>query len=85
MTTKGWGGTMTDQDPTFDTDEASGLITSIFDIGAVDQHQQMYKAWAAPDIYPNEPQPVLSNWHPEDLVAYCGGEYAMAAYTKEEK
>lgn len=63
-------------------DSEFGMVTSIFDIGAVGVRHDMYKAWAAPDIYPDEPQPVLRNWHPEDLVAYVGGEYAKSAYNK---
>lgn len=49
---------------------------SIFDSPTpVGVHGQMYQAWAAPDLFPDEPQPALSNWHPEDLAAYCGGEF----------
>lgn len=33
---------------------------------------EMYRAWMISDLFPNERQPVLSNWHPEDLEAYCG-------------
>jgi len=32
----------------------------------------MYRAWVAPDLFPNERQPVLKNWPAEDLEAYCG-------------
>lgn len=32
----------------------------------------MYRAWVYPELYPNERQPVLSNWSVEDLEAYCG-------------
>lgn len=66
-------------------EEASeGWVTNIFDIGAVGVCHDMYKAWAAPDVDPEQPQPVLKNWHPEDLVAYCGGEYAMQEYKQKE-
>lgn len=61
-------------------EEESGMITNVFDVGAVIARSDMYKAWVAPDLYPYERQPVLQNWHPEDLVAYCGGEYAKASY-----
>lgn len=37
----------------------------------------MYRAWVWPDAYPKERQPVLKNWDPEDLEAYCG-EYTTA-------
>jgi hypothetical protein len=30
----------------------------------------MYRAWAYPESYPNEPQPVLKNWPQEDLEDY---------------
>ena len=33
---------------------------------------EMYRAHVFPDLYPDEPQPVLSNWSDEDLEAYCG-------------
>jgi len=36
---------------------------------------KMYQSWIAPELFPNEKQPVLSNWHPEDLAMYCGGQY----------
>jgi hypothetical protein len=55
---------------------------SIFDADVVDVHGDMYRSWAAPDLYPDEPQPVVTNWHPEDQVAYCGGAFATAAYSK---
>lgn len=63
-----------------ETDDTGGWVTSIFDIGAVGVCHDMYKAWAAPDVDSEQPQPVLKNWHSEDLVAYCGGEYAKLAY-----
>lgn len=51
---------------------------SIFDSPTpVGVHGQMYQAWAAPDLFPDEPQPVLSNWHPEDLAAFVGGTYTQ--------
>lgn len=50
---------------------------NIFDIGAVDQHNEMYEAWVFPELHVNQPQPVLSNWHPEDLAAYCGGMFTI--------
>lgn len=58
-------------------DNECGMVTNIFDIGAVGVRHDMYKAWVVPDLYPNEPQPVLKNWHPEDLAAFCGGEYTQ--------
>jgi hypothetical protein len=33
---------------------------------------EMYRAWVFPDMYPDERQPVLSNWSAEDLEAFCG-------------
>lgn len=35
----------------------------------------MYRSWVFPDVFPDERPPVLSNWHQEDLEAYCGGEF----------
>lgn len=32
-----------------------------------------YRRWTFGD--PKSRPPVLSNWHPEDLAAYCGGQY----------
>lgn len=53
---------------------------NIFDIGAVSVVQEMYQAWVMPELFPDERQPVLANWHPEDLAAYCGGQYAERNY-----
>lgn len=47
-----------------------------FDIGVLSVHSDMYQAWVFPELFPEEPQPALQNWHPEDLAAYCGGVYA---------
>lgn len=58
-------------------------MNSVWDPGVVEVHSEMYKAWAAPDLFPDQPQPVLSNWHPEDLIATVGGEYAKAAYADQ--
>lgn len=58
---------------------------NIFDIDITDANSTMYKAWASPDLFPKERQPVLQNWHPEDLVAFVGGGYAKSEYTKEGK
>ena len=33
---------------------------------------QMYRAWAIPDLFPEERQPRLENWSADDLEAYCG-------------
>jgi hypothetical protein len=54
---------------------------SIFDAEVTDAHQRMYQGWVFPDIFNGEPQPVLKNWHPEDLVAFCGGEYVKLSYS----
>lgn len=56
-------------------------MNNVFDPGGLDVHSRMYQAWAVPSAFPDEPQPVLKNWHPEDLIPYCGGEYAVAAYS----
>lgn len=45
---------------------------SIFDIAFSDER---YQAQVMPDLFPDQKQPVLNNWHPEDLEAFCGGEY----------
>ena len=39
----------------------------------------MYRAWNLPELFPDERQPVLSNWPAEDLEAYCG------IYAQKEK
>lgn len=54
---------------------------SIFDAGITEAHTEMYQAWAAPDLKPGQPQPRVSNWHPEDRIVYCGGDFAKAAYS----
>lgn len=38
--------------------------------------KEMYLSWTFPDLFPGQPQPKLQNWHPDDLIAYIGGEYA---------
>lgn len=50
---------------------------NIFDLGAVEEHSEMYQAWVMPELFPNAPQPVLSNWDPEDLSSYCGGQFHL--------
>jgi hypothetical protein len=37
----------------------------------------MYQEWVVPGTHPDQKnkQPVLKNWHPEDLAAYVGGDY----------
>lgn len=37
---------------------------------------EMYRAQLMPDLFPYERPMMLENWPIEDLVAYCGGEYA---------
>jgi hypothetical protein len=49
------------------------VINSIFDsmfnsAARID----MYRAWVVPEMDPEQPQPVLSNWSVEELEAYCG-------------
>lgn len=49
------------------------VCDSLFSPGMNDAPRiRMYRSWVFPGLYPNEPQPVLSNWHPEDIAAYCG-------------
>lgn len=51
-------------------------VNTIFDAAMSGiTHSQMYQAWVAPDLHPDEPQPRLESWHPEDLAAYCGGQF----------
>ena len=67
------------------------MHASVFEAGVLAVHTEMYQSWALGEPMPEQndagrkkplpPQPRLSNWHPEDLVAYCGGEYAQAAYS----
>lgn len=35
----------------------------------------MYQGWTSGD--PDVPPARLENWHPEDLAAYCGGEFTQ--------
>ncbi len=32
----------------------------------------MYRGWVFSDLYPDERQPVLTNWSAEEIWAYCG-------------
>lgn len=43
---------------------------------------RMYQAQIVPEEFPDQRQMWVSNWHPEDQIAYCGGSFAKAAYTK---
>jgi hypothetical protein len=52
------------------------VAANIFDPEVLDARAEMYKAWVTPDLFPDQPQPVLKNWHMEDLIAYVGGAYA---------
>jgi hypothetical protein len=38
----------------------------------------MYRAWAYPDSYPEERQPVLKNWPKEDLEDYGIKDHEIA-------
>jgi hypothetical protein len=53
---------------------------NIFDAAVVSTNQHEYQCQVFPEIDPTVRQPVLGNWHPEDLVPYCGGEFAKLAY-----
>ncbi|NQE88087.1 hypothetical protein [Nocardia terpenica] len=33
---------------------------------------EMYRAWTAPGVFPDQPQPRLENWPKDDLEMYCG-------------
>lgn len=56
-----------------DEPENGEFISGVFDSGLNGMPGiQMYRAWVHPDIYPNERQPVLSNWSAEDKLSYCG-------------
>lgn len=33
---------------------------------------EMYRSWLVPDLFPLERQPVLKNWHAEDIEMYVG-------------
>jgi len=55
---------------------------SIFEAGVLDCNIQGYQGLVAPDLFPEVRPPVLKNWNLEDLVAYCGGEYAKMYYPK---
>jgi hypothetical protein len=37
---------------------------------------EMYRACLFPDLFPHEKPMLLHQWPLEDLVMYCGGEYA---------
>lgn len=42
-------------------------LSTIFDLG-----DDRYIAQVVPGVYPNERQPVVSNWSEEDREMYCG-------------
>jgi hypothetical protein len=65
----------------WDNVDSDGMITSVFQPGAVAVHAKMYQAWVTPELHPDEPQPRLENWPLEDKIAYCGGEYARESYS----
>lgn len=51
-------------------------MSNMFDSKFFDSPRwDMYKSWVFPELHPNQPKPRLENWHPEDLVSYCGGEF----------
>jgi hypothetical protein len=84
-------------DPNFDTEDYEyrqdlsdgatgdgGPLKSVFDAGFNGSpHSEMYRSWVEPELFRGQPSPRLENWPDDDLVAYCGGEYAKAAYLKE--
>lgn len=41
---------------------------------------EMYREWTVPGTFPEERQPVLSNWSQDDLEMYVGGKEAYGAY-----
>lgn len=48
-------------------------MNSIFDAMFNSQPRiDMYRSWVIPELFEGQPKPVLKNWHPEDLEAYCG-------------
>lgn len=48
-------------------------IDSVFSFGMNNAPRiNMYRSWVFPDLYPNEPKPVLANWCNDDIAAYCG-------------
>jgi hypothetical protein len=53
---------------------------NIFDSGVTIARTPLYQSAVAPDLFPEERPMRVENWNPEDQVAYCGGEYAKAAY-----
>lgn len=44
-------------------------MNNVFDSGI--KLPLMYRAWVFPDLFPDERQPVLKNWHPDDLEDYA--------------
>lgn len=51
----------------------TGQMDSVFSPGFSSAAcADMYRGWVFPDIYPNQRQPVLSNWPAEDLEDFCG-------------
>lgn len=65
-------------------DGEAGPIRSVFDSGFNGSpRSEMYRSWVTPELFPGQPQPRLENWTEDDRVAYCGGEYAKAAYQRE--
>ena len=45
---------------------------NVFDTGVGLQRVEMYRAWVFPDEFPRERQPVLGNWHTDDLRDLSG-------------
>lgn len=46
-------------------------------------HAEMYRGWVIPELYPNEKQPLLSNWDPQDLEMFIGGQFTPGYDRKE--
>lgn len=44
---------------------------------------EMYRAQVFPELFKHQPAMRLENWSWDELVAFCGGDYAKTEYTKE--
>lgn len=55
--------------------DEGGLLTSVFDSEfSGHPHSEMYRSWVCPEMFPGQKPPLLTNWHPEDLQMFVGGD-----------
>lgn len=59
--------------------ERGMCMYNVFDHGVLGERASLYQAQVVPALFPEERPMRVDNWNPEDLEAYCGGEYVRRA------